>query len=318
MYRTERKAFTLIELLVVIAIIAILIGLLLPAVQKVREAAARMSCQNNLKQIGLALHNYHDANQSFPACPAYAPYSGVGWHCFILPYVEQGSVAGQVDPTKTAYDTQTNRSLPNQPLGGYRIPTYLCPSATSVFSASLGDSPDGINKAYTTHYVGNAGPVGTNPATGLPYNVNTVSANQGGLAADGMLPFVPIVYTSATPTPVPVGVRLTDVVDGTSNTLMAFEASWSGLDAATYRSWVRGFAWNNDSDCSKNVANAMNVQKYTTTGTYNNTSMGSNHTGGCNVVMGDGSVRFLNSNVDLNTVLLPLASRNGGEALPNY
>jgi prepilin-type N-terminal cleavage/methylation domain-containing protein/prepilin-type processing-associated H-X9-DG protein len=317
-HRNRREAFTLIELLVVIAIIAILIGLLLPAVQKVREAAKRMTCQNNLHQIGLALHTYHDNNQSFPACPAYSPYAGVGWHVFILPYIEEGNLALLGDVTKTSYQTQTTRAVPNQALGGYRVPTYLCPSATSEFSSNLGDSPDGKNKAYTTHYVGNAGPVGTNPQTGLPYNISTVSANQGGLAADGLLPFVPAVHTTATPIPAPAPVRITDVTDGTSNTLMVFEASWSGLDAASYRSWVRGYAWNNDSNCSKNVANAMNVQKYTPAGTYNNISMGSNHSGGCNAVMGDGSVHFLSQNVDLNKVLLPMASRNGGEVPPSY
>jgi prepilin-type N-terminal cleavage/methylation domain-containing protein len=312
-----RGGFTLIELLVVIAIIAILIGLLLPAVQKVREAAQRLSCQNNLHQLGLALHNYHDSYGSFPACPTVGN-AGVSWHCLILPYIEQGNLAAQVDPTKAAYGSQTSRALPNQPLGAYRVATFLCPSATSEFSSSLIDSPDGKARAYTTHYVGNAGPVGTNPRTGAAYNIHTVSAAQGGLAADGVLPFIPTVVTSLSPTPRPAGVRLPDISDGTSSTLMLFEASWTGLDAGTYRSWVRGFAWNSDGTCSKNVTNAMNVQKYTTSGTYNNTSMGSNHAGGCNVALADASVRFLSATVDLNNVLKPLASRAGGEVIPIY
>jgi len=91
-----------------------------------------------------------------------------------------------------------------------------------------------------------------------------------------------------------------------------------GLETGTYRSWTRGAAWLNDATDRKNVKNAMRVQMYTTTGTYNNVSMGSNHTGGCNVAFGDGSVRFLTETVDLNKVLLPISSRAGNEVNPNF
>jgi prepilin-type processing-associated H-X9-DG protein len=94
---------------------------------------------------------------------------------------------------------------------------------------------------------------------------------------------------------------------------MIFEMSWTALDSNAYRSWLRGFAWDSDSTCSKNVANGMMTQTYTGTGTYNTVSMGSNHTSGCNVTMADASVRFLKKTIDTNTVLMPLASRGSGE-----
>lgn len=110
---------------------------------------------------------------------------------------------------------------------------------------------------------------------------------------------------------------MTDIRDGTSNTLMVLEMSWAGLELSpgAYRAWQRGCAWNNDCTGSRNVTNAMRTVRYNGGGNYNDVSMGSNHPSGCNVAMGDASVRFLRDSIDLNRVLLPLASRSGGEVV---
>jgi prepilin-type N-terminal cleavage/methylation domain-containing protein/prepilin-type processing-associated H-X9-DG protein len=144
--RRSRRGFTLIELLVVIAIIAVLIGLLLPAVQKVREAAARMKCQNNLKQIGLGLHNYHDANGYFPPGEATinttgAPASAANnwaWSAIILPYVEQGSLHAQLNINPGVNQAPT--SGPIFTLLQSAVPVYICPSDTGpVINFRLGN-----------------------------------------------------------------------------------------------------------------------------------------------------------------------------------
>lgn len=305
-----KAGFTLVELLVVIAIIGVLVALLLPAVQAAREAARRMQCTNNMKQLALSLHNFHDTNGSFPACTS----GSVGWHALTLPYFEQRSLGDQVLPTAGAYNAGQNA---NRVMGQYKMPVFLCPSFVKDRSGSTIDNITGFGNAYTTHYYGNAGPIGNYPGTTNPYSVNTVSAAQGGLAADGMLPFVPQVQTTSSPTPTPQGTRMADVTDGTSNTLMLLEISWQGVENG-YRAWPRGYVWNSDGGASKNVQNAMRTVKYNGSNNFNNISMGSNHPAGCNIALGDGSVRFINESADLNNVLLPLASRLGGEVIPAF
>lgn len=287
--RHRTLAFTLIELLVVIAIIAVLIGLLLPAVQKVREAANRMACTNNLKQIGLGLHNYHVTHGYFPPGGTTSITRGLGFQVIILPYLEQTALHGLFK-----FD-QNYLSPSNTRLGFTRIPLYLCPSSQRLHSEASFEYVNG-ERPFTTHYYGNMGP---KIANSTRYDVlYPPGATQGGWAQQGVL-------GKDTQT------RIADITDGTSNTFLVGEISF---DKPGYRMWTRGCWTDSGLPCSscRNVTHALNTTGYNGSNNYNDVSFGSRHPGGTNFLLCDGGVRFVREGVAL-PVYLATASRNGGE-----
>lgn len=318
----RRGAFTLIELLVVIAIIAILIALLVPAVQKVREAAARSQCQNNVKQIGLGIHNFHNVYKRMPY--AFVSKTELSWHVYILPFIEQDGLYKMIDTTTAGAYTITGR---NDPHGLKRVATYLCPAATPqtekmVLSPSPPHNVNGPDQVpqntgeapYTVHYYGMTGPRGTNPQTGQPYPQSSCTHDGTQMALSGM--FQPDQFADGKLS----SIRLELVTDGTSNTIMLGEMSWDSFQFGTrYRSWLRG---GDSAGCfcvgARNATNAINSgMKANLIAQYNEVPMGSMHPGGAIFGLGDGSGRFISESIDMN-VYRSLASRNGGEVVGDY
>jgi len=283
-----RRGFTLIELLVVIAIIAILIGLLLPAVQKVRDAAQRMTCQNNLHQIGVALHAYHADRERFPAglsvalddgvpgnggsgailkssCPqcSQPPVHGVwgSWLTMILPYVEQGNLYRQLDLSGREYGYSLGDNSP----GATVVPTYICPADyVPKTTIAYGAYRFGVNS-----YFGNAGT--------KAWPVSVASFN-------GVL-----FYNSS--------VKVVDIMDGTSNTLLAGErySKDQAIPDAELSDW-RGWAWTNyNSGCDHlgDTSWPMNSPGSVIGQDARKCNFGSAHFNGVNFALCDGSVRFL-------------------------
>ncbi|MEI8018387.1 MAG: DUF1559 domain-containing protein [Schlesneria sp.] len=339
----KRRAFTLIELLVVIAIIAILIALLLPAVQQAREAARRTQCRNNLKQLGLALHNYESSLQTFP--PNLVPggnynYSGGNWGvlAYLSPYLDQTPIYNLMNLNAPTYAATSpyNIADPNNALAAsYVIPMFLCPSDKA---RSLGGDY-GVASLGPSNYCANQGS-GTNVLTGGTINGSPYNA-------DGVM------FANSK-------IRIADITDGTSNTacmsesvlgdgprsasgstppasaqlVYAYNTNYANVDDAScasptkwnvqdlrqflwYSGEIRNTAYNhyynpNDTrwDC---ITNAFSLG-YTAVGWKAARSL---HVGGVHLLMCDGSVRFVSNNID-NTLWRSLATRAGGEVISNF
>jgi prepilin-type N-terminal cleavage/methylation domain-containing protein/prepilin-type processing-associated H-X9-DG protein len=284
----SRHAFTLIELLVVIAIIAVLIGLLLPAVQKVREAAARAKCTNNLKQLGLGLHNFHDAQGAFPPARVSATATSCSWPPFILPYIEQDAIY-RLYHFEVRWDDKSAIYNPtNNDISKMKISTFVCPSnPVSTFDRAPLDYPA-------------ANQVVTNNPLIVPTPPND-STFVGILGKD-------------------VRRRITEISDGTSNTLLLAEDA--GGDqlyqmGTPVPGGTRTGSWANPGNTiklagfdpttnTKPGACAVNCQ--------NDTEIYGFHSGGANVLRADGSVSFLKASTPISTVSA-LITRNGGEVI---
>ena len=299
-----RRGFTLIELLVVIAIIAILIGLLLPAVQKVREAAARMQCSNNLKQQGLALHNYHSTYEMLPQgnspYTSAAPYEGSwSWMNYILPYLEQDNAYR----TAKAFASSGGSNWYSwyNPIAATKMKMFNCPSDSR--GAQVYPGEPGIRDQALTGYLGNSGTTAT--------------------ALNGML------YIRSK-------VRFTDVTDGTSNTIMVgerppnsnLEFGWwfaaygydgrgnadclmTSNDVAVASYFISNYNSAPNQPCNGSAATKIGLQPGNPNIGCDAAHYWSFHTGGAQFMMGDGSVRMVTySN---NNIIAALSTRSGGE-----
>jgi prepilin-type N-terminal cleavage/methylation domain-containing protein/prepilin-type processing-associated H-X9-DG protein len=297
MSRPPRAALTLIELLVVIAILAILIGLLLPAVQKVREAAARLKCQNNLKQVVLGMHNYHGSSGQLP--PGYR-YNGTTddseatWVYFVLPYLEQSALQGQVSYAVLQQAGQGfgQQSTTSDPIRGASLALFRCPSSPPAANVGGMYDPHGVGWARGSYVAnGGIGPM-TWPANARPPD----HAVQG------------VFYLWS-------AVRLTDITDGTTNTAFVSEVlnvpsaggsdDWRGVmhypEGPIYQ---HNFPPNSPTADQIRTTMCVSAREAPCVGTYAvwNTrqvilTARSRHPGGVNVGMGDGSVRFASNAV---------------------
>ena len=292
-----RRGFTLIELLVVIAIIAILIALLLPAVQQAREAARRTECKNHLKQIGLALHNYHDVHSVLPpgwiavnsgAPSAHSGTSGVGWGTMILPQMEQNNVYQLFNSARPLTDSSNAVFLRAQ------IKSYKCASdpKPDYFKVNQAGSTTVIAELPTANYLAVFGPENLDDCENSP-GILPVMAD-GTCRGSGMF------YHNSS-------VRMRDLTDGTTNTLMTGERKTKPT-LNWFSSWP-GMIANGEEAFQRVCGSADHVPNHPAT---HFDDFSSHHVGGAQFSLGDGSVRFISENID-GRVYRSLATIQGGE-----
>ncbi len=336
----RRKGFTLIELLVVIAIIAILIALLLPAVQQAREAARRSQCRNNLKQIGLAMHNYHDTFNMFPPGNIASIVSGWGpsWYMRILPYVDQAPLYNRLnfsgDHPGWAWSGGSSGANNGAALNGVKLAFTLCPSSPMEALRDAG----GYN-ITNANYMGIAGALDGNGFTNAPNRVSNCCGCCGGEQATGQLSSGGMIVTLR-------GRNLRDATDGTTTVMLVGEHSNFILSAAggprtTQVNGIHGILMGSPNLTTPEQAgtSAMFERQFNlTTIRYSpnapaiinnaawpgigdnygiNNPLNSAHTGGVHILLGDGSARFISDNIDMAT-LRRLATRDDGATLGDF
>lgn len=326
--RSQSRGFTLVELLVVIAIIGILVALLLPAIQSAREAARRTQCNNNLKQLGLALQNFHDSYGNFPPGMTDDDTNNFGWGAYILPYIEEQALYDSIADVATNTPATGGTEIPHLLVKGgthnnidqwpglqihhanqnvntrNTLESFLCPSNVI---------PPRDNDGYgTSHYVGNAG----NEV--IPF-ASFNCGNPNRTIQNGVL----IYDNNNTVTRV---TRMAEVIDGTSSTIMVGEVGASlnvhssKTDDGNFPLWAGG---NNNQGCNAKYMGAhlrivdVNFFINRKTGQESDVSFGSFHPGGAQFAFVDGSVQFLSD--DMNAVVYRwLGGVNDGEVIPKF
>ena len=311
-FRSRALAFTLVELLVVIAIIGILIALLLPAVQAAREAARRSTCTNNLKQVGLGLHNYHNLRNELPMGSSYpANNAGATWAMLLLPYIEQDPLFKTIDFKKTLFDPY-HATLIRTP-----VKAYICPSDPQASEPVLGSRGDPGSPNPDTSaglwYPGCIGPTHLDQCvycanqTPGPTNYCCQGCNFGtyGSYCPGGLPDGNTVGMFGR---YPRGIRFAQVTDGLSNTFMAGETLpghyiWNGIYMPNFP--VAG---------TTIPLNTMVKDNNQHTDWWRASGYKSMHPGGADMLLGDASVRFIPQTIDYR-LWNELGTREGGEAV---